>query len=253
MGCGGSLPAAAGYLVDDAGVPPEGKLMAAPTTLRMTGWRIGMGYTSGGYAGELPDYILKKIAEGPQTGVIKPGDGDVLTISDEAGTTLAYLQMPKQQSFGVGASLIDPDGNLIAKLASTASSRPSGWETSSYCVYAFKPQFAGQSPDAQGRYLWAKCTRRAFTFTCTVEYGQGSVLHLKYASRFGTNHSSHKLKLERPDQRGVMLVSPTDEKPKRHHAECATGGDSILYLCIMTACNLAFDELVVEQGHSGNM
>ena len=42
---------------------------------------------------------------------------------------------------------------------------------------------------------------------------------------------------------GVMLVGPMGEKPKRHHAECATGGDPILYLCILYACNLAFDEL----------
>ena len=41
-----------------------------------------------------------------------------------------------------------------------------------------------------------------------------------------------------------MLVSPSDESPKRHQIECAAGGDPLFYLCILYACNLAFDELI---------
>ena len=138
---------------------------------------------------------------------------------------------------------------------------------SSYCVYSDKPQHAGQTPDDKGRYLWAKCTRRPFTWSCRVTNGAGAyAFQVHYASHMGVSHASTKVKMEtaadewetdrqtdsqrnaRPKPRttkveGVMLVSPTKEKPKRHHIQCATNSDPILNVCIMYACNLAFDEL----------
>ena len=62
----------------------------------------------------------------------------------------------------------------------------------------------------------------------------------------GRNHASHKVMIETTGGQGVMLCSPTsDEKPKRHHIECAEGGDAILYVLIMVARNLCEDELEV--------
>ena len=115
---------------------------------------------------------------------------------------------------------------------------------SSYCVYSDKPQHAGQTPDDKGRYLWAKCTRRPFTWSCRVTNGAGAyAFQVHYASHMGSSHASHKVKMETAAGEGVMLVSPTKEKPKRHHIQCATNSDPILNVCIMYACNLAFDEL----------
>ena len=217
MGCAGSLPEAEEYLIAQS-VPTDGQLLAAPTTLRMTGWPIGIGL--GG----------KERA--------------ILTICDLNDTPVATLLMPPQQSFGVGASLMDPAGNVVATLASAEQSRSHGSNRTSYCVYAGKPQFAGQTPDAKGLFLWAKCTRRPFTFSCNVTNGAGAdAFKLKYASRSGFSHASHKVKIETAAGEGVMLVRPTVEKPKRHHIECATGGDPILHVCIPYACNLAVDEL----------
>jgi len=146
MGCVGSLPEAEVYLVAQS-VPTYGQLLAAPTTLRMTGWPVGTG--CGGMEREL-------------------------TICDLNDTSVTTLQMPKQESFGLGASLRDPTGNVIATLASAEHSRPTGMNSSSYCVYSGKPQFAGQAPDVKGLYLWAKCTRKPFTFNCKVTNAAGA-------------------------------------------------------------------------------
>ena len=222
MGCAGSgpccaesLPEAEEYLVAQSVPTSDGQLLAAPMTLRMT---------TGSYGRTAPERVL--------------------TICDLEETSVATLQMPKQRSFGVGASLMDPAGNVVATLASAEQSRSHGSNRTSYCVYAGKPQFAGQTPDAKGLFLWAKCTRRPFTFSCNVTNGAGAdAFKLKYASRSGFSHASHKVKIETAAGEGVMLVRPTVEKPKRHHIECATGGDPILHVCIPYACNLAVDEL----------
>ena len=68
---------------------------------------------------------------------------------------------------------------------------------SSYCVYSDKPQRAGQTPDDKGRYLWAKCTRRPFTWSCRVTNGAGAYrFQVHYASHMGVSHASTKVKME---------------------------------------------------------
>jgi len=236
-------------------------LMPSPaTTLRMNGWPISVGYTASEYNDDNWCDVEQAVAEGAawmramsETGVrVVPGQPgpETLTICGMDNAQVAKLQMPPHLSFGIGAKLMDAAGNVCAVLASKANTRPSGMQKSSYQVFAGKPQFAGQAPDAHGRYLWAICTRSAMTYTCKITNGAGADLFvLKYPGRRGSSHANHKVTLTTADGKGVMLVGPSDENPKRHHIEVAAGGDPIFYICIMYACNLAFDELVAMNTH----
>lgn len=213
----------------------------------MSGWSIAGGYT---------DYEKQFIPtdnkhKGPDTGVVrKDGPAEVLTISDVQGATIATLQMPPHQSFGVPVSMMDPSGAVIATLVSAETKRPQASDQSSFMIFACKPQYAGHVADAQGRYLWATVTRRPWTFAADVTNGANQpAFKLSYASRMGNTHAGHKAKIETAAGEGVMLCGPTKkEKPKQHDIVTAAGGDSVLYCLICVARNLCEDELEVLQG-----
>jgi len=232
-------------------VPPDNRLMPAPETFRMSGWSIASSYTDYEKQGPMSIFHDNK-HKGPDTGVVrKDGPADVLTISDvNGGATIATLQMPPHQSFGVPASMMDPSGNVIATLVSAETRRPQGMDRSSFHIFAGKPQYAGHMPDAQGRYLWATVTRQPWTFAADVTNSANQpAFKLSYASRMGMTHASHKAKIMTAAGEGVMLCGPTkNDKPKQHDIVTAAGGDSMLYCLILVARNLCEDELEVLQG-----
>ena len=260
MGCGGSLPVASEFLVAQNGGTNANPLMPAPANLKMTGWTVSTGYTESEHTDgwndeieQMVDMVETTMRARAQRGVVRvPGEKppEHLKISDgETDALIATLQMPPHLSLGIGATLIDPAGNVIAVLQSAdfGGRRPTGMSTSAYCVYAGKPQYEGQPPDQLGRFLWATVTRKGFTYNCTVTNGAGvPSFNVSFASRMGWNHVSHKVKLTTSAAeglKGVMLAGPSAEKPKRHNIQCADGGDPILYACIMYASALAHDEV----------
>ena len=145
---------------------------------------------------------------------------------------------------------MDPSGTVIATLVSAEASRPQGMNRSSFRILAGKPQYAGHTPDAQGRFLWATVTRRPWTFATDVTDGANQpAFTLSYVSRMGRNHASHKAKIMTAAGEGVTLCGPTkNEKPKQHDIVTAAGGDSMLYCLILVARNLCEDELEVLRG-----
>jgi hypothetical protein len=252
MGCFGSkLPPAKRFLVEQTCGAP---LMPAPPNLKMNGWSITHGHTAAEdwtlHDDDLQiiDSVATEMRAKPSCGVVlvkgeKPPEQ--LNIVDEGETLLATLHMPPHLSLGIGATLTDPAGNVMAVMQSSyfGGARPSPEVSSSYCIYSGKPQFAGQWADQLGRYLWATVTRKPLTSNCTVTDGAGAdAFKVTFAKRSGSHMSAHKVMMETASGQGVMLVSPTDGK--RHSIQCATGGDSILYVCILYATALLDDELV---------
>ena len=78
-----------------------------------------------------------------------------------------------------------------------------------------------------------KVTRQPMTKAVTIVNGQGYAMANGYHffGYVGSNFVNQKWKCAVPSGQGVMLCVPTQEKPKRHHIQCAEGVDAALQAC----------------------
>eukprot|EP00966_Prymnesium_polylepis_P129924 3004572-Prymnesium_polylepis.3 len=154
--------------------------------------------------------------------------------------------MPRHLSFGIGAKLKGSTDTVLALLCSAESKRPHGMSSNSYHVLVPRPQFQGQAPVSGSWYVWATVKRAPMSGTVQISNGQGTLLGKghTYMGYVGNNLGKQKWKCENNMQQGVALCTPTtDEKPPRHHVQCAEGVDVALQVCVMYAAKLANDEL----------
>ena len=265
MGCGASLPVAETFLSTPQPSPAEGYLASDwPSRLKMTGWSYCSGYHHPSEAGSLAMVAhvfeengeLDETANWSSSGCGKGGCGkpEQLQIHDEQERLLATLCMPRHLSFGIGAKLLDAEGNTIALMVSAESKRPHGMFSSSYQVLAPRPYYEGQPSVSGSWYLWASVKRAPFTFSVKIFDPQGVQISkgYTYMGYAGNGFASQKWKCETMTKHGLMLCLPTNEQPKRHDIQCAEGVDAALQVCLMYAAKLANDELFQPEHRNGS-
>ena len=160
--------------------------------------------------------------------------------------------MPRHRSLGVGATLLDTEGNPLICFRSPHTERVHGMFTSSYCIYGRKPKMAGQAPDASGWYLWYTCSRAPFTNTGKYTNSSGQLCFASglYMGYVGDGIGSMRYALKTATEQGYMITSGLKgEKPPRHNIQCAQGADPILAICLLYAKNLVDDEIDHTSNH----
>merc|ERR1712217_67277 len=188
-----------------------------PLDLTMDAWQLAFAGKPG------PDDRPQGVG-GPQS----------LTIYGE--TPLAKLNMPPELSLGIGADLLDAEGNAVAWLRSTATRRHLPIEGGSYNIFGARPLDDGKAGQ-DGKYLWA--TVKAPPFGSTFKVVNSSGIPTFEAYMFGS--PPHNVTLTASGQ-GIMLCGKTDDNPKRHKIQVAKGADPALSICIMYAIKLIEDE-----------
>jgi len=165
------------------------------------------------------------------------GGPQVLTIYGD-GKPLAKLNYPPQSSLGIGADLLDAEGNTVAWLRSTAKVRHLPIEGGSYNIWGAHPMFDGQAAQ-DGKYLWATVKQPSFGNTCKVVNSAGAKI---FEGSHYMGPPPHKFTLKTASSHGIMLCDKTNDKPKRHKIQVAKGADVALAICIMYAQKLIGDE-----------
>lgn len=220
MGCGSSLPEAETFLIAQPQSDGDSHIISnLPRSLLMDDWS------------SLTSWAVS-------TGVGNEGAGPAvtLTISNEAGQAVARLHMPPYASFGIGAHLTDGAGGVVAWLRSPHAERQLPITGPSYCIFATKPQFAGQMPTGpESSYLQATVKAASFGNSCKVTNAAGLTTFLGYGYKAPPPMS---FTLKTASEQGIMLSGKTKEKPKRHAIQLADGADAALSICIMYATHL---------------
>ena len=170
---------------------------------------------------------------------------------------LALLHLPPRRSFGIGARMTDAAGTPVAWLRSPHAERKHGSSSSSYCIYAARPQaaMAGQAAtaiDTQGTqgFLWATVTRKPFSNKHTVTDANGQHVYTgRRVMGFDTKGMQTWL-LETAQGQGCAHVSrQKGSSPPLHDICVAKGADPAFALCVMYAATLATEELYEDNTH----
>jgi hypothetical protein len=222
MGCCASLPKAEDFLVEQV-MSTNHLIPSLPLDLTMDAWQCPFAAGKPG-----PDDRPQGVG-GPQ----------VLTIYGDGETPLAKLNMPPQMSLGIGAELLDAEGNAVAWLRSTATRRHLPIEGGSYNIFGARPLDDGGNAGQDGKYLWATVKQPAWGSTCKVVNSAGIQT---FEAHTYMGPPPQKFTLKTASGKGFMLCGKTNDKPKRHKIQVAKGADVALSICIMSAIKLISEE-----------
>lgn len=179
------------------------------------------------------------------------------------GGALAVFHLPPRRSFGFGATVTDGAGTTVAWLRSPHPQRMTGMSQSSYNIFAARPARAATGAvvapavavDAQGTmgFHWATVTRKPFTNKCTITDPAGQVIYSGRKCMGLDTKGMQTWLMENASGQGVAHVSRLKgSKPPTHDIRVAQGADPAFALCCMFASVLAVEELRDDHTNSHN-
>ena len=163
------------------------------------------------------------------------------------GQPLGTLKMPRHLSFGIGAQLKDPAGNVLALLCTAETKKPQGFSSNSYQSSRAAAPIPGAGAFLRRVVCVGDDQARADDRHCPdcqrAGRADGQGPHLHGIRRMEPWQPEVEVR-ERIGARILTICTPTaGEKPARHHVQCAAGVDVALQVCLMYAAKLANDEL----------